>query len=62
MEYSISGDIRITVYARNIEEAEEAIDDVLRTLDESIDVDLRGDIEEIGIDYDAILDERRLHE
>ena len=61
MEYYIDGSIRIYFTANNDEDAEDELDDILKRLPEGVDVDL-DTIEKIGIDYDAINDERKLYE
>ena len=61
MEYYVDGSIRIYFTANNDEDAEDELDDILKHLPEGIDVDL-DNIEKVGIDYDAINDERKLYE
>lgn len=61
MEYYIDGNIRIYFTANNDEDAEEVLDDILKHLPKCMDVDL-DNIEKVGIDYDAINDERKLYE
>lgn len=61
MEYYIDGSIRIHFTANNDEDAEDELDDILKHLPEGADVDL-GNIKKVGIDYDAINDERKLYE
>lgn len=61
MEYYIDGSIRIYFTANNDEDAEDELDDILKHLPEGVDVDL-DIIEKVGIDYDAINDERKLYE
>ena len=61
MEYYIDGSIRIYFTAKNDEDAEDELDDILKHLPDGVDVDL-DNIEKVGIDYDAINDERKLYE
>ena len=61
MEFIAEGNIRINITAKNVEDAEDELDYVLKHLPDCVDVDL-DNFERIGIDYDAINDERKLYE